>query len=228
MAEQNAPKESQSTVDWNQDFSQDEISNVQNQNSKVESKIASSKSSFSGSAGSLSSTNNSASSSSSSKNQNQTQEVSSQTKSSLQELENANSSSLNSLSENQNEKISSNLSSNFSNLSSKNADHADNSEKILLKTLEGRPRQLISPSEPKISLDKKNTFGIETSLHVTIKFTITANGSVPIGQISFTPSSILSAELQSEIREQISKWIFSQDPNGSTGTASFEYTIQVE
>lgn len=224
MAEQNAPKESQSSVYWNQDFSQDEISNVQNQNSKVESKIATTKSSFYGTSGSVSSTNNSVSSSSSSKNQNQTQEVSNQTKSSLQDLENVNfsfSSSANSLSENQNN-------SSTSSSNSKTANYSDNSEKILLKTVEGRPRQLISPLKPSISLSEKNTSGIETSLHVTIKFTITANGSVPIGQISFSPSSVLSTELQSEIREQISKWTFSQDPNGSSGTASFDYTIQVK
>lgn len=231
MAEQNAPKESQSSVDWNQDFSQDEISNVQNQSSTVEPKIASTKSSFYGTSGSVSSTNNSASSSSSSKNQNQTQEVSKQTKSSLQDLENVNfssSSSENSLSENQNSSSTSSSNSSLSSFNSKNANDSDNSEKILLKTVEGRPRQLISPLKPSISLSEKNTSGIETSLHVTIMFTITANGSVPVGQISFSPSSVLSTELQSEIREQISKWIFSQDPNGSSGTASFDYTIQVK
>lgn len=231
MAEQNAPKESQSSVDWNQDFSQDEISNVQNQSSTVEPKIASTKSSFYGTSGSVSSTNNSASSSSSSKNQNQTQEVSKQTKSSLQDLENVNfssSSSENSLSENQNNSSTSSSNSSLSSFNSKNANDSDNSEKILLKTVEGRPRQLISPLKPSISLSEKNTSGIETNLHVTIMFTITANGSVPVGQISFSPSSVLSTELQSEIREQISKWIFSQDSNGSSGTASFDYTIQVK
>lgn len=231
MAEQNAPKESQSSVDWNQDFSQDEISNVQNQSSTVEPKIASTKSSFYGTSGSVSSTNNSASSSSSSKNQNQTQEVSNQTKSSLQDLENVNfssSSSENSLSENQNNFSTSSSNSSLSSFNSKNANDSDNSEKILLKTVEGRPRQLISPLKPSISLSEKNTSGIETNLHVTIMFTITANGSVPVGQISFSPSSVLSTELQSEIREQISKWIFSQDPNGSSGTASFDYIIQVK
>lgn len=221
MAEQNAPKESKSSVDWTEDFSnQNEIPNVQNQNSKTEAKIATSKSSFSGTAGSLSSTNNSSSIGSSSKNLNQAPEVSNQTKSFLEELENTDFSSLgesqNQNTESKSKSSSSNLSSNFS------------AQKISIQTLEGRPRQLIFPSQPSIYLDEKNTSGIETSLHVSIKFTITANGSVPIGQISFSPASVLSTELQSEIREQISKWTFSQDPNGSSGTAAFEYTIEVK
>lgn len=221
MAEQNAPKESKSSVDWTEDFSnQDEISNVQNQDAKTEAKIATAKSSFSGTAGSLSSTNNSSSIGSSSKILNQAPEVSNQTKSFLQELENTDFSSS---SESQNQNSESKSKSSSSNLSSNSS-----AEKISIQTLEGRPRQLIFPSQPSIYLDEKNTSGIETNLHVSIKFTITANGSVPIGQISFSPASVLSTELQSEIREQISKWTFSQDPNGSSGTASFEYTIEVK
>lgn len=221
MAEQNAPKESKSSVDWTEDFSnQDEISNIQNQDAKTEAKIATAKSSFSGTAGSLSSTNNSSSIGSSSKNLNQVPEVSNQTKSFLQDLENTDFSSS---SESQNQNSESKSKSSSSNLSSNSS-----AEKISIQTLEGRPRQLIFPSQPSIYLDEKNTSGIETSLHVSIKFTITANGSVPIGQISFSPASVLSTELQSEIREQISKWTFSQDPNGSSGTASFEYTIEVK
>lgn len=92
---------------------------------------------------------------------------------------------------------------------------------------DGAVRELLQPSKPVISISEESASLITTTRTVKISFQVLSNGRVPVSGIQFSPASLLPMEVQSEIREQISTWLFSADPSGANATASFEYTIEV-
>lgn len=90
----------------------------------------------------------------------------------------------------------------------------------------GATRKLLRPSSPSIMISEENASLVSVTLSVKITFSVLANGSVPVGNISFSPSSVLPVQIQKEIRDQISAWSFSQGTE--TNTAAMDYTIQVK
>ena len=92
----------------------------------------------------------------------------------------------------------------------------------------GKSRQLLQPSRPVINLDEKAAKLIDFSETVSITFTVLGNGRVPQTNIVISPASLLPQAVQDSIREELSTWLFSADPAGASGTATFEYTIEVK
>ena len=85
-------------------------------------------------------------------------------------------------------------------------------------------RILLDPKKPYIILSEENAALIDSSRKVVLEFAVLASGAVPFSRIDFIPSSLLPQAVQSEIREQISKWRFSAA--STEATARFEYTIK--
>ncbi|MBE6354041.1 hypothetical protein [Treponema sp.] len=92
----------------------------------------------------------------------------------------------------------------------------------------GKSRQLLQPSRPVIYLDEEAAKLIDTSRTVIITFTVLGNGRVPQTNIVISPASLLPQAVQDSIREELSTWLFSADPSGASGTATFDYTIEVK
>lgn len=96
--------------------------------------------------------------------------------------------------------------------------------KFSLSLENGSARALLDPKEPKITLSPEAGKLIDGSrMGVRISFRIMASGNVPASGISFHPASALPLEVQTEIREQISKWRFV--PASYDGQANFDYSI---
>ncbi|MBQ7158303.1 MAG: hypothetical protein IJS09_02605, partial [Treponema sp.] len=98
--------------------------------------------------------------------------------------------------------------------------------KVTVQMSDGTSRALLDPATPSITLSRAAAALIDSKKQVQIRFTVTANGTVPVSEIRITPASILHTIVQSEIAAQISHWRFSaaDDP----GTAVFDYTINVK
>ncbi len=92
-----------------------------------------------------------------------------------------------------------------------------------IKMVDGSVRTLISPKEPIITIKAENSVLIDSTVTVTINFTILESGNVPKGEISITPVSLLPLVIRDEVSEQISKWIF--EPAKFISNGKFEYTI---
>lgn len=92
-----------------------------------------------------------------------------------------------------------------------------------IKMVDGSVRTLISPKEPIITIKAENSNLIDSTVTVTINFTILESGNVPKGEISITPVSLLPLVIRDEVSEQISKWIF--EPAKFISNGKFEYTI---
>ena len=94
---------------------------------------------------------------------------------------------------------------------------------ISLQMTDGSSRMLLEPAEPKISLSGAASALIDSTKRLTISFTVTASGNVPVSGIKISPD-ILPQIISMEIREQIARWRFQSAP--SDGFARFDYTIQ--
>ena len=95
--------------------------------------------------------------------------------------------------------------------------------RLSLELSDGSARVLLEPKKPVITISPENARLIDNSRQVVITFRILAAGNVPLNGISFSPSSVLPVEIQSEIKEQISTWRFA--PASADGQAKFEYSI---
>lgn len=95
--------------------------------------------------------------------------------------------------------------------------------KVSVKLVDGSSRLLIDPKEPVIKVSPENASYIDSSRTVLISFKILASGNVPSSTIVFRPTAALPEPIQSEIKEQISRWRFEQAKND--GQAGFEYSI---
>lgn len=87
----------------------------------------------------------------------------------------------------------------------------------------GNTRQLLYPVNPVIKLSQKAQQLIDSTKKVQIKFKVLADGTVIMSDISIAPSSLLPLDVQNEIKNQISKWLFEED--SSDGQAVFDYSI---
>lgn len=93
--------------------------------------------------------------------------------------------------------------------------------KFSMKMADGTARILRKPEKPEFEI--KNKDKIDASKKVTITLKILADGTVPLGGVSFSPAAVLDASVRSELAAQIQKWEFS--PADGDGQASFEYSI---
>ena len=93
--------------------------------------------------------------------------------------------------------------------------------KVYIEMTDGRPRALLKPSSPKISLSEEAASKIDSSRTVTISFRVLAQGNV--SEITITPAASLPPIVQEEIKNQLNKWIF--ESADYDGTAKFEYNI---
>lgn len=102
-----------------------------------------------------------------------------------------------------------------------NFDHAANKGSGF--NVNGKFRALKYPSSPSITLSKEAAEMIASTVTVTIRFGITAAGTVTLSSITFSPGAALPPAVQSEIAGQIQSWLFTE---GESGTAVMNYTIQ--
>ncbi len=102
-----------------------------------------------------------------------------------------------------------------------NFDHAANKGSGF--NVNGKFRALKYPSSPSITLSKEAAEMIASTVTVTIRFGITASGTVTLSSITFSPGAALPPAVQSEIAGQIQSWLFTE---GESGTAVMNYTIQ--
>lgn len=110
---------------------------------------------------------------------------------------------------------------------SKNASSKITGGAISIHMMSGRGRELLYPSSPSISISEENARLIDSKQSVKIQFTVLADGTVPFGEIEFSPASVIPSPIQREIRDQIKRWKFSKDPAGGVATAVFDYTLEI-
>ncbi len=96
--------------------------------------------------------------------------------------------------------------------------------RVSLDMSDGTSRILLDPSKPIIMISPENGKLLDGPRSVVINFKVLPGGNVPFSGITFTPSSALPLAIQSEIKDQISKWRFMAGPSEST--ARFELEIK--
>ncbi len=89
---------------------------------------------------------------------------------------------------------------------------------------DGSARALLYPKEPRLELSESAAALIGNTITVTISFTVTADGQVPVNSIKINPASVLGTAVQNEVVAQISKFKFSSA--SSEGKAKLDYTIR--
>ncbi len=190
MEEQFQEKKSVEDFDWDSMFGDDSDSDS---NTSSETKKITTKNTTAGTAGSVSESQN-AVVSSTTKSNNTSQKVSESTSGKLSQISNA-------------EFVGK---SNISEKTSVETSVGSNG-KVSVKMQNGQSRVLLSPSEPKIYISEEGAKLIEGSVTVVISFTVLESGTVPSGEISITPASLLPSTVRNEIVSQLSKWRFEAD-----------------
>ena len=110
-------------------------------------------------------------------------------------------------------------------VSSVSVNSATNSEgSVSIEMVDRSTRILLDPQKPYIILSEESASFIDSSRKVVIEFAVLPSGAVPFSRVDFIPSSLLPQTVQSEIREQISKWRFST--SSSEALARLEYSIK--
>lgn len=197
------------TAEWNENFF-DDSQTVQSKNvSEVQNKVLS-KSSVEGTAAKTLAEKKSGVSSSSESTGNKNSEASEETKNSLANIKNTFSSS-----------VSGNIKSKTS-VASQSA-----GGKLSIKMSDGKSRELLYPKNPVIFISEENAKLVDETKKVIVRFKVLADGTVPVTGISIVPSSLLPPQIQTEIKEQIQLWRFSEESSGLDGTASFDYTLEI-
>jgi hypothetical protein len=100
----------------------------------------------------------------------------------------------------------------------------DASGNVALQMDDGAARSLLDPKKPAIYLSDEAAKTIDGRKDVTIRFDVTASGNVPVTGIIITPASSFSPEVQKEIKDQISRWRFSQ--SSVPGKATIKCTVK--
>jgi hypothetical protein len=212
IAEQQAPKNAaKKEFDWSQfdDMEGNSSSSNSSAVAKNTSSASSSKNAFSGSAAATSSEKSTAASSASKPAKSAlNQKASSSTASALAGAVSAH-------------KFSSTSGDVSSNVTANTGTSSDG--KVSLQMSDGTPRILLEPAEPKIILSKEAAAMIDSTKRLTVSFTVSASGNIPVTSVKISPD-ILPSLVSMEIREQISRWRFASAQND--GLARFEYTIQ--
>lgn len=207
MAENNSS--AKKTAEWNENFF-DDSQTVQSKNvSEVQDKVLS-KSSVEGTAAKTLAEKKFGVSSSSESTGNKNSEASEETKNSLANIKNTFSSS-----------VSGNIKSKTS-VASQSA-----GGKLSIKMSDGKTRELLYPKNPVIFISEENAKLVDETKKVIVRFKVLADGTVPVTGISIVPSSLLPPQIQTEIKEQIQLWRFSEESSGLDGTASFDYTLEI-
>lgn len=93
-------------------------------------------------------------------------------------------------------------------------------------SFDGASRKLLSPESPAITLPARLARLVDSDRTVTVQFTVLADGTVPSGLVSFTPSAVLPAEIRDYLRKEFSSWRF--EKGAADGQASFRYSIRVK
>lgn len=88
--------------------------------------------------------------------------------------------------------------------------------------IQGSMRELQIPKDPKIIISEESGSLLDSTREVIISFTVLEDGSVI--NIKITPSSVLSPQIQSEIKEQLYNWHF--ESSSSISLASFRCILQ--
>ncbi|MDE7383869.1 MAG: hypothetical protein K2M99_08325, partial [Treponemataceae bacterium] len=110
-------------------------------------------------------------------------------------------------------------------VSSVSVNSATNSDgSVSIEMVDRSTRILLDPQKPYIILSEESASFIDSSRKVVIEFAVLPSGAVPFSRVDFIPSSLLPQTVQSEIREQISKWRFST--SSSEALARLEYNIK--
>ena len=104
-------------------------------------------------------------------------------------------------------------------------DVSESNGKYSVKFSGGVTRELLRPKNPTLYVSEENASLVQITANVKITFTVLANGTVPVGNISFSPSALLPFKIQDELKEQIASWQFSA--GSSSSTATFDYTLEV-
>lgn len=190
MEEQFQEKKSVEDFDWDSMFGDDSDSDS---NTSSETKKITTKNTTAGTAGSVSENQN-AVVSSTTKSNNTSQKVSESTSGKLSQISNAEFVGKSNISEKTSVKTS-----------------VGSNGKVSVKMQNGQSRVLLSPSEPKIYISEEGAKLIEGSVTVVISFTVLESGTVPSGEISITPASLLPSTVRNEIVSQLSKWRFEAD-----------------
>lgn len=209
MAEQNSPKKKK--VEFDESLFADTPEPVQTRESLAAKKVVAPKSSLSGSsavADTKKDTGGAASSSSSSSDS----AVSDATRQALSGIKSTSYSST----------VTEGVKSKASVASSKSSTGA-----VSIQMSDGSTRQLLYPKNPAIYISEENARLIDSTRNVKITFSVKADGSVPFGEITIRPASLLPDPIQREIKMQISEWKFSEDSSGRTGIATFDYTLEI-
>lgn len=100
----------------------------------------------------------------------------------------------------------------------------DASGNVALQMDDGAARSLLDPKKPAIYLSDEAAKTIDGRKDVIIRFDVTASGNVPVTGIIITPASSFSPEVQKEIKDQISRWRFSQ--SSVPGKATIKCTVK--
>ncbi len=95
--------------------------------------------------------------------------------------------------------------------------------KVTVGMSDGTARTLLYPAKPSIQISEENAKKIDSSRTVKVKFKVLEKGNVPLSEISIEPTSTLTLEIQKEIRDQVSQWLFTEA--SSDGDAVFTLTI---
>lgn len=95
--------------------------------------------------------------------------------------------------------------------------------KYSIKMSDGSPRILVFPAEPRLKISEENSKTIDSTRNLTITLKILADGTVPLGGVSFSPASAIDSSVRSELAAQIQTWRFSSA--STDGQASFYYSI---
>lgn len=207
MAENNSS--AKKTAEWNESFF-DDSQTVQSKNISEAQNKSSVKSSVEGTAAKSSAEKTSGVSSSSESAGSGNADVSEETKSSLANIKNTFSSSVS------------------GNIKSKTSVASQNSGgKLSIKMSDGKSRELLYPKNPVIFISEENAKLVDETKKVIVRFKVRADGTVPVTGISILPSSLLPLQIQTEIKEQIQLWRFSEESSGVDGTASFDYTLEI-
>ncbi len=97
------------------------------------------------------------------------------------------------------------------------------SGKYSMSMLDGSARILVYPDEPRLKISEENSKTIDSTRNLTITMKILADGTVPLGGVSFSPASAIDSAVRSELAAQIQTWRFSSA--SSDGQAGFYYSI---
>lgn len=97
------------------------------------------------------------------------------------------------------------------------------SGEINVKTQDGKPRKLLDPAKPVLTISKQNEKLIDSSRKLNVEFTVLPDGNVLPSSIRFSPAALLPPQIQTELSAQLVRWRF--EPGSGNGQASFIYSI---